>query len=151
MRGMISLISFGWFIPLLAAADIPVPTQVSAPPLSLTDRSHRDALAHFGSGRIKARSDDNISAAKMLERSIRLDPVAIEPRKDLVKVYIELGRDSAAIRIAREVLAKDPNDVDTVHQLANLLYVSRRYKAAADVLDSVLLSPQLTMRSTTSC
>ncbi len=148
MRGMISVLVYGWCIPLLTAADQPLPMRVLAPPLSVVENARRDALAQFGSGRIKARADDSVGAAKKLEAALKLDPDAVEPRRDLVAIYIDLGRDAAAIRTAREVLAKNPSDVDTAHQLANLLYTSHRFKDAADVLDSALPSPKLSMRTT---
>jgi tetratricopeptide (TPR) repeat protein len=92
---------------------------LSAPPA--TD-GHRDAVARFGAAVWNVRRERLLTAARQLEEAARHDPDAIAPLRELVRVYSLIGREPSAIRVAREVLAKEPGDVDTAHMLARLLF-----------------------------
>lgn len=132
----------------LTAAAADVPDRVPAGPLSADEANRRDALAHFGTARLRTRTDNPVAAAKHLEAAAKLDPAAVAPRRELVSVYADLGRDAAAIRTARDVLAADPQDADTAHHLAKLLFAVKRYAEAADVLAAAVDSPRLRTRAT---
>ncbi len=84
--------------------------------------SHKDALAKFGAAMWNLRRDRLLTAAKQLEEAAKQDPDATAPLRELVRLYSQIGREGDAIRVAREVLKKDPNDVDTAHSLARLLF-----------------------------
>jgi tetratricopeptide (TPR) repeat protein len=84
--------------------------------------ARKDALARFGAAVWNVRRDRLLTAAKQLEAIAKQDPNAAEPRRELVRVYAQLGREPDAIRIARQVLEKDPLDADTAHTLARLLF-----------------------------
>ena len=99
-------------------------------PLTLAPR--RDALARYGAGIWKARRDRLLSAAKDFEAAAKADPDATAPRKELVRIYSLIGREPDAIRIARSILERDPEDADTAHRLSNLLFDAGELKQAAD-------------------
>lgn len=119
-----------------------------ADPLSPQEDAKRAALANFGAARLHARNDNTLAAVKRLEAAAKLDPTAVAPRRDLVTVYADLGRDAAAIRTARAVLAADPQDADTAHHLAKLLFEVKRHAEAADALAAAVDSPRLAQRAT---
>ena len=128
--------------------DQPPPVRVPVRPLSSEEEAKREALANFGTARLRQRGDDTLAAVKHLEAAAKLDPAAVAPRRELVAAYADLGRDAAAVRTARAVLAADPQDADTAHRLAKLLFEVKRYAEAADALAAAIDSPRLTRRAT---
>lgn len=124
---------------LCAGAD-PAP----APPITATAR--QDALARYGAGVWLARRDRLLSAAKSFEAAARLDPDAAAPLRELVPIYAQLGRETQAIRLARRVLEKDPEDADTAHTLARLLYDLGEPKDAVAAARLAAASPTLADR-----
>ena len=84
--------------------------------------SHKDAVARFGAAVWNIRRERLLTAAKQLEAAAKQDPTAIAPRRELIRVYSQIGREPDAIRIAKQILARDPEDVDTAHALARLLF-----------------------------
>lgn len=107
-----------------------------------------EALAEYGLGHLKLKRGEVPQAIKNLEAAVRAQPDAPAPRKDLIQAYLQVGRDAAAMRIAREVFAADPTDVDTGHLLGRLLFETARYQDAAEVLSQAAQSPQLKDRAT---
>lgn len=129
-------------------ADVPPPARVPALPLSAAEDAKREALAKFGAARFNQKNDDAIRAAKNLEAAAKLDPSALAPSRELVKVYADLGRDAAAIRTAKKVLEADPQDADTAHHLAKLLFEVKRFSEAGSALAAAIDSPKLANRPT---
>jgi tetratricopeptide (TPR) repeat protein len=127
-------------------ADVPPTVRIPAPPLTPAEHAKRDALATFGSARLRQRADDAVGAVKQLEAAAKLDPSSLAPRRELVSIYADLGRDAAAIRTARAVLAADPQDADTAHNLAKLLFAVQRNSEAGDVLTAAIESSRLADR-----
>ena len=127
--------------------DVRPPAPVARVPAA-ADPGRADALAKYGAGRLGVIRDRPPAAVKNLEAAAAADPGAVAPLRDLVPVYIDLGRDPAAIRTARKVLAADPADADTGHTLGRLLFAAARYKEAGDVLRAAADSPRLDPRPT---
>jgi len=107
------------------------PVRVPAAPLPPADEAGRDALARYGLGFLRSRDDRLVEASKQYRAAAEQDPKAVAPLRELVKVYTELGRDAAAIRTAREVLARDPDDGETAQRLGRLLMDGKKYADAA--------------------
>ncbi len=105
--------------------------------------ARKDALAHYAAGRLMALTDRPASAAKELEAAQSADPAAAEPKRELVRVYADLGRDAAAIRTAKAVLAADPHDFATARRLGRLLHDGRQFREAAAALTQAADSPRL--------
>ncbi len=103
----------------------------------------REALARYGLGLWKARTDLPSQAIKQYEAAAKADPTAAEPLRPLVKLYAEMGRDAAAIRTARAVLDRDPDDAETAQTLGKLLYDGRKFAESAKVLNQAAASPRL--------
>jgi tetratricopeptide (TPR) repeat protein len=110
------------------------------------DAARRDALTHYGVGRIKARDGLPVQALKQFEAAARADPASPEPLRPLVKLYVEVGRDLAAIRAAEKVLELDPDDADTAHALGRLLHDAKQYPEAARRLRRAADSPRVADR-----
>src|SRR5205085_839810 len=106
---------------LLPGALLGVGAPPDVPNVAPRTEERKDALAKYGAAVWDARRDRLLSAAKGFEAAARQDPEAAAPQKELVRIYVQLGRDPEAIRAARKVLEKDPHDADTAHTLARLL------------------------------
>ncbi len=116
---------------LLVAFTLGAPP-ADPPPIRLpgAPESHKDAVAKFGAAVWNVRRERLLTAAKQLEATAKQDPDATAPLRELVKVYSQIGREPDAIRVAKQVLAKDPQDTDTAHLLARLLFDAGELKEA---------------------
>ena len=124
------------------------PERVAFTALSPTEESRRAALAQYGMARRLALREQLPEAAKRYESVVRTDATAVAPSRELVRVYIDLGRDAAALRMAKQVVEREPADAETAHTLGKLLYEAKRYREAATVLTAATASPQLATRQT---
>ena len=108
---------------------------VGAPPTPnpVLPDAHKDAIARFGVAVWNLRRERLLTAVKQLEAAAKQDPDATAPLRELVRVYSQIGREPDAIRAAREVLKRDPLDVDTAHALATLLFDAGNTKEAIAV------------------
>ncbi|MFO0821817.1 MAG: tetratricopeptide repeat protein [Gemmataceae bacterium] len=95
--------------------------------------AHKDALTKFGLAVWNLRSERLITAARQFEDAAKTDPDATAPLRELVRIYSQLGREPEAIRIAKQVLARDPQDVDIALALANLMFNAGEMKEAVAV------------------
>ena len=124
------------------------PERVAFTALSPTEESRRAALAQYGMARRLALREQLPEAAKRYESVVRADGTAVAPSRELVRVYIDLGRDAAALRMAKQVVEREPADAETAHTLGKLLYEAKRYREAATTLTAATASPQLATRQT---
>jgi tetratricopeptide (TPR) repeat protein len=100
------------------------------PAISPSPDAHKDAVARFGAAVWNVRRDRLLTAARQLEAAAKADPDAAAPKRVLVRVYSQIGREPDAIRVARQVLEQDPSDADTAHALARLLFDAGELKEA---------------------
>ncbi|WP_439621133.1 tetratricopeptide repeat protein [Gemmata sp.] len=107
---------------LVALALAAPPVDPSGPRLPTAGDAHKDAVTKFGLAVWNARRERLLTSAAQLEAAARADPDATAPLRELVRTYTQLGREPEAIRVARQVLARDPRDVDIAHALAKLLF-----------------------------
>ncbi len=92
--------------------------------------AHRDAVAKFGAAVWNLRRDRLLTATRQFEAAAKADPDATAPLRELVRLYEQMGREPDAIRVAKQVLAKDPKDADTAHALARMLFDAGELKEA---------------------
>jgi len=116
---------------LLVAFALGAPP-VENPSLRLPTASdaHKHAVTTFGMAVWNLRRERLLTAVKQLETAAKTDPDANGPLRELVRVYSQIGREPDAIRIAKQILARDPQDVDIAHSLARLLFDAGDLKAA---------------------
>lgn len=76
--------------------------------------------------------------AKELRRVLSCDPKAVFPRKELLKVYAQLGRYQEAIDMAQEVLKRAPKDSETRFILGKLYIAQGRPARAIQTLEALL-------------
>ena len=79
-------------------------------------------LALHQKGVVLFRTGQHQAAAEMVERAIKLSPGAINFRRSLCPIYERLGRYDDAVRIGRESLEVDGDDLQTLHNLAVVHY-----------------------------
>ena len=131
---------------LLAGALLGVGAPPDAAGVGPRTEPHMDALATYGAAVWNARRDRLLRAAAGFEAAAKQDPTATAPRKELVRLYAQLGRDTEAIRLARQVLDADPDDVETAHTLARLLFDGGEVNEAVAVAKRAAESPTLAGR-----
>src|SRR5262245_60318708 len=112
--------------------------------------AHKDAVARFGAAVWNLRRERLITAARQLEAAAKQDPDATAPLRELVRVYAQIGREPDAIRLARQVLAKDPHDADTAHALARLLFDAGELKEAVAAAKLAAEAPATAARADTA-
>ncbi|MBA4188886.1 MAG: hypothetical protein C0467_12890 [Planctomycetaceae bacterium] len=115
------LVAFALGAPPAEAPSLRLPTASEA---------HKDAVTKFGMAVWNLRRERLLTAVKQLESAAQADPDATAPLRELVWVYSQIGREPEAIRIAKQVLAKDPQDVDIAHALSRLLFDAGDIKGA---------------------
>ena len=115
---------------LLLSVGLPGRNSPPAERVSLDAR--KDALARYGAGIWQARRNRLLSAARAFEAAAKQDPEATAPLKELVRTYALIGREPDAIRVARTILERNPNDADTAQILARLLSDGGELQEAVD-------------------
>ena len=103
--------------------------------------AHADALARFGAAVWNLRRDRLLTAARQFEDAAKKDPDATAPLRELVHVYTLVGREPDAIRIARQILAKDPTDFEIAQTLAKLLFDAGQLNEAVAAAKSAAACP----------
>ena len=90
---------FVWFVLAVPPGENP----------QISSSAHRDAVARFGTAIWNLRRERLLTAAKQLEAAAKQDPDATAPRRELVRVYSQIGRESEAIRIAQASAGARPS------------------------------------------
>ena len=75
--------------------------------------AHKDALARYGAAVWNLHRERLLTAVKQFEAAAKAEPEATAPRKELIELYAQLGREPQAIRLGRKLLEKDPDDADS--------------------------------------
>ena len=102
------------------------------------DQHLRDARAQFGVGIMSLRHEKLLEALGTLEKAARLDPDSLEVRRALIPLYTTIGRDDAARTLARQVLDREPFDLDVAFQYARLLRADGHSAEAIPVLQKAV-------------
>ena len=79
-------------------------------------------LALHQKGVVLFRKGDHKAAAEFVERALRALPEAAGMKRSLCPIYERLGRYDDALRMGREALEIDGDDLQTLHNLAVVLY-----------------------------
>lgn len=106
---------------MIAGLFVGVVLCAAAGPEAPQAEARRDALAKYGAAVWNLRRERLLTAAKQLEAAAKADPDAAEPQKQLAMLYAQLGREPQAIRVARKLLDKNPEDHEAAALLARLL------------------------------
>jgi tetratricopeptide (TPR) repeat protein len=114
---------------LLLGIVLSAPPAAETSPPTISD-AHKDALARFGTAIWNLRRDRLLTTARQLEEAAKKDPDATAPLRELMRVYILIGREPEAIRVARKILSKNPNDFDVAQTLTRLLFEAGDLKQA---------------------
>ncbi len=77
-------------------------------------------------------------ALKALEKVVNCDPEALEPQRELVRLYAEQGQYKKAARLAHQILEKNPKDQETLFILAKIYLAQGRPARAIQTLEKLL-------------
>ncbi len=116
------------------------------------ERQHTEALARYGMARYFQQQNRSIQAEKQLRAASTSEPKANAPKRELAKLYASSGRDAAATRLAKEVLATSPDDREMAILLARLLLDAKRpgeavaaYKLAVKSTQQLLMPDRIVL------
>ncbi len=98
----------------------------------------RHARSLYGIAVFRQRHDKLLEATSTLEKAAHLDPNSLEIRRALISLYASIGRDDEATKLCREVLDREPHDVETAHQFAKLLKEEGKPAEAIPVLQKAV-------------
>ena len=112
---------FSGFLAGVLLVPVLAPDEGAIRPPRSGAEAHNDAVASYGIGIWQARRGRLMSAAQAHEAAAKQDPEATASLQELVRIYSLIGREPEAIRAARTILERSPDDVDAAHTLARLL------------------------------
>ena len=121
---------------------------ISEPSASDNDEAHRHALTHYGLGLLRDADHRPTTALHHFETAAKSDPKAVAPRKPLVELYTRLGRDAAALRVAREALDRNPNDPALLQTAATIHDRLKQYRDAEQLLRQAVQCEELSAHPT---
>jgi tetratricopeptide (TPR) repeat protein len=78
-----------------------------------------------------------VRAAEYGERAIGIDPTLVQTRHDVAVAYRVLGNKDESLRHLRHIHEQDPNDLDAVRWLAQMLAWEKRYQEALPFLEEM--------------
>ncbi len=102
-----------------------------------------EALTLFALGAMYAREERLLLAVSTLESAALLDPEAASIQRELVPIYLSLGRADDAKISCEKVLKQEPQDYQSRFQLARLREAQGDLKGAIEDLRLGLASPHL--------
>jgi tetratricopeptide (TPR) repeat protein len=142
MRGTTCLLTFLTLTTLLTGQEperlIRVPSNPSADEIR-----RREALTLFAIGSMQTGEERYLQALSTLESARLLDADALPLLRELARVQARLGRITEATQACRSVVARDPADYETWHELARLHEARDEMREAGEAVESALASPHL--------
>jgi tetratricopeptide (TPR) repeat protein len=135
---LLLLPALGW-----AQVELEGAPAVVKKPATKEQLDRRDAATLYGIGIQQRRNDKLFEALQTLEKAARLDPDSFEVRKALIPIYMSVGREEQALRLAKSVLERDPTEAETAFQCSRLLKAEGKPGEAADVLQRALVGKEI--------
>jgi tetratricopeptide (TPR) repeat protein len=96
-----------------------------------------NAGAHNGLGVLAAQRGENATAEKHFRDALDIDPVALDPRRNLAVLFVKTGRIPKAEKLLSEGFKRHP-EPEARHEFLGVLLAERQYRSAANVLRGTL-------------
>jgi tetratricopeptide (TPR) repeat protein len=112
-------------------------------PLTREECNQREAQRLFGFGLLHERKHEITEAVESIQEAIKLDPEAAALHKELLGLYLGLGRRDEAMVAARRALELNPGDYDTWIIFARELKEEGHPRDAAEALARAVACPSL--------
>jgi tetratricopeptide (TPR) repeat protein len=100
--------------------------------------SRVEAVSRYGAAVWHLRRLRWLTAAQQLEESLRLQPEAVTPRRELARVYEQLEQIPAALRQLQAIRTSQPQDVVAAEHMVRLLLELGLPDEAAEIASQVL-------------
>ncbi|MGL6073076.1 MAG: tetratricopeptide repeat protein [Fimbriiglobus sp.] len=107
---------------------------------------HSEALTRFGLGVYHARQNRPATALAEFRQAAKLEPNSVELMREQLAISIKFGRNATAIRLAKAILVKAPEDIATAHTLGQLYHDGRNSAEAAQVFLTTAKRPECSPR-----
>ena len=107
------------------------------------DKTRKEALAWFMSGRLKQSESRFSEALSDYQMAIKLDPNAVEVYRALVPLAFALSETEKGLQYAQKAIELDPQDLDILRMLAEQLHEQQQLGKAAEYLSRAANSPKL--------
>jgi len=80
----------------------------------------------------------NGSALGYFEKALRIDPTFIEAKKNLINLYLSLGKLDEAIENLEAVLKQEPEDEEALLLMANIFFICNRFEDSLLVYQKIM-------------
>ncbi len=107
------------------------------------EKARRQSLDLYLHGLIDLNDKRPVEAIGFLEKALESDPKALAPRQALVWAHNQLYRRDEVIRLGREVLEQQPDDISLALTVASSLELRGREAEAGDLLERLLKSEKV--------
>jgi tetratricopeptide (TPR) repeat protein len=121
----------------------PVEPFKPAKPESAQEKTHKEALSWFMSGRLKQAESKFTEALSDYQMAIKLDPNAVEVYRALVPLAFALSETDKGLQYAQKAIELDPQDLDILRMLAEQLHEQQQLGKAAEYLSRAANSSKL--------
>ncbi len=107
------------------------------------DKTRKEALAWFMSGRLKQSESRFSEALSDYQMAVKLDPNAVEVYRALVPLAFALSETDKGLQYAQKAIELDPQDLDILRMLAEQLHEQQQLGKAAEYLSRAANSSKL--------
>jgi tetratricopeptide (TPR) repeat protein len=115
----------------------------SVKPDTAKDKTHKDAIAWFMSGRLKQSESRFSEALTDYQMAVKIDPNAVEVYRALVPLAFALGDTEKGLQYAQKAIELDPQDLEILRMLAEQLHEQQQLDKAAKYLSRAANSSKL--------
>jgi len=120
-----------------------------AKPESAQEKTRKEALSWFMSGRLKESESRFTEALSDYQMAIKLDPNAVEVYRALVPLAFALSETDKGMQYAQKAIELDPQDLNILRMLAEQLHEQQQLGKAAEYLTRAANSPKVKQDSAT--
>lgn len=121
----------------------------STKPETSQEKTHKEAMSWFMSGRLKQSESRFSEAFKDYQTAVKLDPSAVEVYRALVPLAFALSETEKGVQYAQKAIELDPQDLDILRMLAEQLHEQQQLGKASEYLSRAANSSKLKKDSPT--
>lgn len=129
--------------------DEPIEPLKSVKPETAQDKTRKEALSWFMSGRLKQSESRFSEALSDYQMAVKIDPSAVEVYRALVPLAFALNETEKGLQYAQKAIELDPQDLDILRMLAEQLHDQQQLGKAAEYLGRAANSSKLKKDSST--
>lgn len=106
------------------------------------EQNRQQATKLYATARMLEQKEDQVSALRLYQRALRLDPQSLPIAREIVPLAFALGRSSEAVRYALKTAEMTPTDAALAQRLAVHLTTQGEFERAAALYEKALSAQQ---------